>query len=62
MPWQDWMELALGKMQIQPNVFWDMSFQEFYAAINGFAEFHSGGKPPPMSKGELEDLMERYPD
>jgi len=56
------MQTALGKMGIPPNVFWDMSFYEFYAAIEGFAEFHSGGKPPPLSKGELEDLMERYPD
>ena len=39
-----------------------MSFPELYAAFEGFSEFHSGGKPPPLSKGELEDLMERYPD
>ena len=56
------MEMALGKMLIHPNVFWDMSFPEFYAAIEGFTEFHSGGEPPPLTKDELEDLMERYPD
>mgnify|MGYP003140601072 CR=1 FL=1 len=56
------MKLALGKMGMPPDVFWDMSFTEFYSAVEGFAEFHSGGKPPPLSKGELEDLMERYPD
>tara|TARA_R100000329_G_C7518010_1_gene182630 strand:- start:443 stop:613 length:171 start_codon:yes stop_codon:yes gene_type:complete len=56
------MRLALGKMNIAPDVFWGMSFPEFYSAVEGFAEFHSGGKPPPLSKGELEDLMERYPD
>jgi len=56
------MEIALGKMNIQPDVFWNMSLPEFYAATKGFAEFHSGGKPPPLSRGELEDLMERYPD
>lgn len=49
-------------MQIRPKDFWDMSLQEFYAALNGFAEFHSGGKPPPLGKGELEELMELYPD
>ena len=56
------MEMALGKMRIDPNVFWDMSFPEFYAAVEGFAEIHSGGEPPPLSRNELEDLMERYPD
>ena len=56
------MQLAFGKMNISPSVFWEMSFQEFYSAVEGFAEFRSGGKPPPLTKGELEDLMERYPD
>ena len=56
------MQLALGKMQMSPTTFWDMSFPEFYAAVEGFAEFHSSGTPPPLSQAELEDLMERYPD
>lgn len=56
------MRTALGKMQISSAQFWDMSFPELYAAFEGFSDFHSGGKPPPLSKGELEDLMERYPD
>lgn len=56
------MEVALGKMAMPPHIFWDMSFPEFYAAITGFTEFHSDGTPPPMTKDELEDLMERYPD
>lgn len=42
--------------------FWEMSLQEFYAAMSGFAEFHSGGKPPPLSRNELDELMELYPD
>jgi len=56
------MELALGKMRMDPDVFWGMSFQEFYAACDGFIDFNSGGKPPPLGKDELQDLMERYPD
>lgn len=56
------MEIALGKMQMRSSDFWDMSLQEFYAALNGFAEFHSSGKPPPMSRNELEALMELHPD
>jgi uncharacterized phage protein (TIGR02216 family) len=56
------MKNALGKMGMTPDVFWNMSPYEFYMAIEGFAEFHSGGKPPPLSRTELNDLMERYPD
>lgn len=56
------MKLALGKMGMRPDDFWNMSLIEFYAAMDGFAEFHSGGKPPPLRRDELEDLMELYPD
>ncbi len=56
------MEIGLGKMQMRPNDFWNMSMIEFYSALNGFADFHSGGKPSPLNKDELQDLMERYPD
>ncbi len=56
------MQTALGKMGIHPNIFWNMSFPELYAAFEGFAEFHSGGKPPPLTSSELEDMMERHPD
>lgn len=56
------MKMAFGKMGIRPDDFWNMSLMEFYAAMDGFAEFHSGGKPPPLRRDELEDLMELYPD
>lgn len=58
------MELGLGKMQIQPNVFWNMSFPEFYASINGFVDFHTSGSNDnsPLTREELEDLRERFPD
>tara|TARA_E500000318_G_C3487079_1_gene182795 strand:+ start:446 stop:595 length:150 start_codon:yes stop_codon:yes gene_type:complete len=49
-------------MGMASGEFWNLSFYEFYRAIEGFAEFHGGGKPPPLSRDELEDLMERYPD
>lgn len=56
------MKIGLGKMQMRPDDFWNMSLVEFYGALDGFAEFHSGGRPPPLSKGELDSLMERFPD
>lgn len=49
-------------MMLSPNDFWSMSYYEFYQACEGFAEFHSGGKPKPLTRHELEDLMEKYPD
>ena len=54
--------MALGKMRMTSDEFWGLSIQEFFLASEGFSEFHSSGKPPPMQKDELEDLMERYPD
>lgn len=56
------MSMALGKMQMSPNDFWNMSMQEFILATEGFVEFNSDGKPPPMTRNELDSLMERYPD
>ncbi len=56
------MQIALGKMQMRPKDFWDMSMIEFNAALNGFADFHSGGRSSPLGKSELDDMMERYPD
>jgi hypothetical protein len=47
---------------MRPDDFWNMSIKEFYLAIEGFSDFHSGGKPPPLTKSEVDDLMERYPD
>jgi hypothetical protein len=49
-------------MRMSSNEFWSMSLQEFYLAIEGFSEFHSSGRPPPLKKDELENLMELYPD
>ena len=52
----------MGKMQLSPEQFWNMSLKEFLLALDGFAEFHSGGEPPPLQRDELEELMELYPD
>tara|TARA_Y100000114_G_scaffold157089_1_gene187026 strand:- start:2604 stop:2801 length:198 start_codon:yes stop_codon:yes gene_type:complete len=62
LPWNEWMEIALGKIRLDPDVFWNMSFSEFYATLVGFQEFHSGSQPSPLSRAEMEDLMERFPD
>ena len=56
------MELVIGKMGFPPHVFWDMSMEELSHCIEGFIEFHSSGKETPMTRDELNSLMERYPD
>jgi hypothetical protein len=43
-----------------PGVFWSLSWLEFTAMADGFAEWHSGGagvKPP--SKDEAADIVKR---
>lgn len=56
------MELGLGVMKMRSEDFWDTSPHEFYAALNGFSQFHSSSQPAPLDRSELTDLMERYPD
>ena len=42
--------------------FWNMTMIEFVSACEGFSTFHSSPSTEPMTKDELQDLMERYPD
>lgn len=56
------MEIGLGIVGLSPKDFWEMSFKEFYSAVEGFKEFHTDQTKAPLSKNQLEDLMERYPD
>ena len=45
-----------------PEEFWNMTMIEFCSACDGFARFNGADQNAPMSKDELQDLMERYPD
>ena len=56
------MEICMGMISMQPSEFWNSSVVEIHAAIDGFLEFNSNGQPAPMTRDELDDLMERYPD
>lgn len=49
-------------MGIQPDQFWDMSLKEFIFALDGFMEFNSPVKNNPLTRAELNELMELYPD
>ena len=47
---------------MQPSEFWNSSIPEVHCAIQGFKEFHVGEQATPMTKSELDNLMELYPD
>tara|TARA_Y100001938_G_C8075736_1_gene425944 strand:+ start:890 stop:1063 length:174 start_codon:yes stop_codon:yes gene_type:complete len=57
------MEICLGMIGMRPKDFWNSSPKEIYAAISGFTEFNSDSKKSqPLTKSELHELMELYPD
>ena len=49
-------------MGVSPMEFWEMTPIEIYMGIAGFKEFHTSESTVPMTKGELENMMELNPD
>ena len=49
---------------ISPLEFWELSPLEMYSAIKGWKEFNSteADDDKPMTREELSELMELYPD
>lgn len=47
---------------IPSEQFWNMSIKEITLAMKGFREYNTGKTQNPMTKDELEELKERYPD
>lgn len=62
LPIARYMEICLGMIGMSPNDFWQSSPKEIYRAIDGFMEFNSSDQQQPMSRNELDNLMELYPD
>ena len=60
--WQRLYQVCVGMMGIQPDRFWDMSPREIFLAIDGFKEFNGVEESAPLTKNELEQLMELHPD
>ena len=56
------MQICLGMIGINPSEFWNMSVIEVNQAIDGFREFHTTDEASPMTRNELQDLMELHPD
>ena len=52
----------MGVLGIPPSEFWNMGLPELYLAIDGYKEANTNEESQPLSKDELFDLMERYPD
>ena len=61
-PTSRYMEICLGIIGMRPTDFWNSSPIEIYKAIEGFVEFNIGKNNDPMSRDELDYLMELYPD
>ncbi len=62
MPVSRWLEICVGMIGIQPDQFWNMSVNEIYIVIQGFAEYNGGKSSNPMDKEDLDKLMEMFPD
>ena len=62
LPVKRYFTVCVGMMGMQPSEFWNCSCIELYAAMQGFQEFHGVENNQPLTKDELHDMMERYPD
>lgn len=60
--WKEYLQTGLGILQLTPEIFWNMTMIEFTSACEGFAKFHTSEPDTPMTRDEMQDLMERYPD
>lgn len=56
-PWRRAMELGLGQLGLAPQAFWAMTPRELAAAAGAL-----GLAAAPISRGELADLISRFPD
>ncbi|MBI1261403.1 MAG: phage tail assembly chaperone [Rhizobiales bacterium] len=57
-PWARLMEIGLGVMRLPPERFWQMTLPEISAAARALNPQAARG----IGRGELGDLMARYPD
>lgn len=56
------MQLALGVLGWQPEVFWKSTIVELNSAIEGFQEREGIDQDSRMSYEEFEELSEKIPD
>jgi uncharacterized phage protein (TIGR02216 family) len=56
-PWDEAIGFGLGVLRLSPAAFWAMTPRELALAIEAVT-----GAVRPMQRGELRDLMTRFPD
>lgn len=54
------MAVGFGVLHLAPSAFWSMTVPEFESAIRGLVG--DGTSTAPLTRPELEDLMQRFPD
>lgn len=58
-PWEEAMTLGLGTLRLSPEIFWRMTLPELAAAARAVRPHEPDGA---MKRGELGELMTRFPD
>lgn len=59
------MKFSFGVLRIAPDVFWNMTMIEFLATFEGYGNTQPKGKDradAPMTRNELEQMMQLHPD
>jgi uncharacterized phage protein (TIGR02216 family) len=56
-PWDEAIGFALGVLRLSPQAFWAMTPRELALAIRA-----ATGATAPLRRGDLSELMKRYPD
>lgn len=57
-PWSEAMRFGLGVLRLPPRDFWAMSPRELASAWGAIM----GDRAAPLGRGDLDTLMERFPD
>jgi uncharacterized phage protein (TIGR02216 family) len=57
-PWHEAIGFGLGVLRLSPREFWAMTPRELAHAIAAVR----GRAPAPLARGELDELMRRFPD
>ena len=57
-PWDEAIGFGLGVLRLSPREFWAMTPRELAHAIAAVR----GRAPAPLARGELDELMRRFPD
>ncbi|MBW3098666.1 phage tail assembly chaperone [Pseudohoeflea coraliihabitans] len=58
LPWRAMIAFGLGRLRLAPKEFWALSYPEFLALTGSI----SVAKAAPLSRVDLEKLLQTYPD